>query len=697
MKRWAMCTRSWVARLGVALLSVCLLGLAPTAALAATFTVGPGGTDRTIQAAINAAVVMPGRNEVRVAAGQWHERIAIRSLPPDGSLIVTGGWDPSFTRRPDPTSPVAKSSLDVDGLAPVVTITQSLRGLTVFKGFNVTGGQRQLRGEAVAACIVIAVAGEARVQLEANLIHDNRVVSTSTMSGGAMQVTLKDQAQVRIERNVIRDNQLRAPGGNAGALSVDAAGASQLWLGDNHFTGNGVVARDNDGGPARNGAAEVVVRDTARAFVSNNHFRQNQVVSAGEARTAALGLLVRDAATGELTGNVFEGNRASSRAGRAFAVISLAALAGPGSGRPRLVARRNTVRRNLVANLRGQQVDLAARAGELSLTDSLVVDGTGQAIVAAASELGVIHLTNLTVANHTIGGLLVTPSDAPGAVYLSNSIVFHNDIEVAGPVLQVANFFDDPLFVNAAAGDYHLQLGSLAINAGDNTAPGGLGATDLGDARRVQSGTVDLGASETPARASPLALGCRVREAAAASNSAPPDTDSNTCTCAVDLGLNGFRCGFFHPDFMLVLRGPTHWEPGGDIGINWSIQPWREVAGPFAMTTEALIDGSWVAQIQLGPAAAPPEPDKVVVTTFRLHLPASGRTVVRTAIEYKRPGTGGPNRAVLEVLMPDSGPQSPRTAAPAAGAPIAARDRPAGKPPCPAPPAELKTQPRDTG
>jgi len=54
---------------------------------------------------------------------------------------------------------------------------------------------------------------------------------------------------------------------------------------------------------------------------------------------------------------------------------------------------------------------------------------------------------------------------------------------------------NDPLFVNAALGDFHLQEGSPCIDAGTNL-PWMAGATDLDGHPRVTDGRVDLGCYE---------------------------------------------------------------------------------------------------------------------------------------------------------------------------------------------------------
>ena len=63
------------------------------------------------------------------------------------------------------------------------------------------------------------------------------------------------------------------------------------------------------------------------------------------------------------------------------------------------------------------------------------------------------------------------------------------------------NISADPLFVNAAGGDYHLRAASPAVDAGTNSAPGLLAADIDGDARILDGdgnglGVVDMGADE---------------------------------------------------------------------------------------------------------------------------------------------------------------------------------------------------------
>ncbi len=58
------------------------------------------------------------------------------------------------------------------------------------------------------------------------------------------------------------------------------------------------------------------------------------------------------------------------------------------------------------------------------------------------------------------------------------------------------NLDADPLFFHAPEGDLRLQVGSPAIDAGNNSPPGGLPATDLAGNPRIRNGVVDMGAYE---------------------------------------------------------------------------------------------------------------------------------------------------------------------------------------------------------
>ena len=102
---------------------------------------------------------------------------------------------------------------------------------------------------------------------------------------------------------------------------------------------------------------------------------------------------------------------------------------------------------------------------------------------------------------------IVYNADGPGVCWLNNCIVynntawnsdsystFNNCCTIPLPTGGTGNFTNDPVFVNAAGGNFRLQTNSPCINSGSNvSAPVG---TDLDDNPRITGGTVDVGAYE---------------------------------------------------------------------------------------------------------------------------------------------------------------------------------------------------------
>lgn len=94
----------------------------------------------------------------------------------------------------------------------------------------------------------------------------------------------------------------------------------------------------------------------------------------------------------------------------------------------------------------------------------------------------------------------------------------------------VKNISADPLFVNAAGGDYHLQPGSPCRNAGSNEA-WMAGAEDLDGKSRIADGTVEIGAFELSLQPG-LAI---IRSAAAVILTWPADASGFTLQSTTNL------------------------------------------------------------------------------------------------------------------------------------------------------------------
>ena len=86
-----------------------------------------------------------------------------------------------------------------------------------------------------------------------------------------------------------------------------------------------------------------------------------------------------------------------------------------------------------------------------------------------------------------------------GVADLSNSIAVDNgeNVSLGDGVTSSNNLLSGSAgFVNADGGNYALSPSSVAINAGTNAPPGGLGPTDFAGNDRISESTVDIGAYE---------------------------------------------------------------------------------------------------------------------------------------------------------------------------------------------------------
>jgi parallel beta-helix repeat protein/predicted outer membrane repeat protein len=152
-----------------------------------------------------------------------------------------------------------------------------------------------------------------------------------------------------------------------------------------------------------------------------------------------------------------------------------------------------------------------------SITNCEIANNNGSGIVCYESSP---TISNCTVTDNTGSGIDCTMGASPtlrntiiwnngqseivagaGSTVVLNYCAYQDDIGGPGAVIPIP--FDscinsDPLFVDAAGRDYHLQAGSPCIDAGDNSlVPAGI-TTDLDGNPRIypEGGTVDIGAYE---------------------------------------------------------------------------------------------------------------------------------------------------------------------------------------------------------
>jgi hypothetical protein len=152
----------------------------------------------------------------------------------------------------------------------------------------------------------------------------------------------------------------------------------------------------------------------------------------------------------------------------------------------------------------GANVGGPAGAGDCSLTGCLITNNIGIGLLGG-------WVNSSTVAGNVegayggtfINSIVYGNSDSNWEFYEFYGLHFTNSctdpiptnyVTAFSSMSAVDTFTNDPVFVNAAAGDYHLQPSSPCINSGKNSYV--TVSTDLEGNPRIAGGTVDVGAYE---------------------------------------------------------------------------------------------------------------------------------------------------------------------------------------------------------
>jgi len=530
MRAPSTCSRTRTRR-AAGLFAAALFTLAGTGAGAADFCVS---TPAELQAALDASKTNGEDDLVKLVAGRYPGNFSCRYAEPH-SLSVRGGYGPGcLERTADPALTVLAAAgtgitLDLQSSAYpsrdllVDNLTVTGGGLA---GLDAVGGTVDVTGCAIvdnhcpsASGVGGAfLQGSVAVRMTGCLVAGN--VGTFDVDygfPGGGGVYVRPTPAVEIRESTFRGNEARF--GYAGALLVDYAGSVLL-----------------DGNTFENNLAEYVagvyLSDCSNIVVRKNRFTGNVNPWTGGLET----YFSRDGDI-VLEGNVFAGNAGSGGGGARIAspvkggavrvvgntFAGNSALVGGGlalGGAPLGGAYATiTVAGNVFAgNTANQGGGLWVNAVEpIIVTNNTFAGNTasqraGGARVAAGYSTSridvwnnIFHLNTAPVAREAE---LVNELILFGAPFDVPLVLSHNAFDPAGILVAEAGYVAaptnigpvDPLFADAAAGNYRLLGGSPCIDAGSRTAPG-VPATDADGAPRTSGAEVDIGAYETqPAR-----------------------------------------------------------------------------------------------------------------------------------------------------------------------------------------------------
>jgi len=326
-------------------------------------------------------------------------------------------------------------------------------------------------------------------------------------------------AHITVQNLTFKDGNYNGDGGGLQINTLDA----DVTVDHCDFTGNSASM-----GLAAGGGLYIAT-ENGTITVKNSEFNGNSAAGYG----AGAEIEVANSGTIQITNNVFSNNPSGDYGGGAYIDIESNSTA---------TVSNNVFAGNSAAGTAGGGLYFYSNQGNAIVTGNLFDDNSS---IDGGGMLGYTNAGSFTVTNNTFvnnsatryGGALYADTQ-PGAVafhtynnifrgntaldtgpdaYLSdaggitnnmfNNIIsgYYSVCENTGgctpDINYVNNITSNPLFVDAASGDFHLQEGSPAIDAGNNNAPS-LPAQDFeGDQRTIDgdedgTATVDIGVDE---------------------------------------------------------------------------------------------------------------------------------------------------------------------------------------------------------
>ena len=451
-----------------------------------------------VQDALNFATT---GDEIRVATGIYTDS-AGTVAEITKTITLQGGWNSDFTERNRDLYP---TTLDAQRDGRVVQITGNISptidGFVITKG-NATDEPRDTgygggihsddANPIITNNVITDNIGSASTMYMGNggglcledastsaLISGNQILSNtaSTTDWGGGGGVLVANAAATISGNIISDNKA-----STADLALGSSGGLYIH-GDVTVTGNTIsgniasTAWNGGGGGLYHQAGDLTltsntiihnIASTARwgyggglmLVVSQATLDGNRIIS-NTASVSGGGLYVSESTPFTITNNIIARNRADGAGG---GILVYGSTPYPTSG----VLANNTIAQNSLGS--GDEGLYATDVTTLTLTNNIVVSHT----------YGIFTSSDATVtADYTLffGNSSNTGAESGGAIDSTN--------EVSG----------DPVFVDPATWDYHIQVGSPAINAG-TTIP--WLTTDIDGDPRPICAAYDIGADEYP-------------------------------------------------------------------------------------------------------------------------------------------------------------------------------------------------------
>jgi hypothetical protein len=389
----------------------------------------------TIQAAINAA---NNGDTVLVAPGTYVENINFNGK----AITVTSAGGPSVT------------IIDGGAKGSVVTFITGETSSSVLSSFTIRNGHSDFNTPGFGA------GGGIFIHSSSPIISGNLITGNHSVHGIGIYI---DGGTPAIQGNTITGNTEccgSGPGGGGIEITAGTVIPSVPQIIGNVITNNTLLSGGDGGGIYLNGGNGAIIR--------NNLIQSNTVYNGGG------GVSLIGGGSASLIQNVIVNNSTIGNSGGSGGGLS---IVGPSSTSFTIFG--NTIAGNTAFdNTSGVYISTAVLSSPLTFTNNIVVAANSQTAITCDPIRGSL-----------------SPSFSYNEVYSAGPTQAGNCDFTSLP----GNISSDPLFMSAANGDFHLKLGSPAINAGDTTAPN-LPTTDFDGNPRTRSvngaTTIDLGTYE---------------------------------------------------------------------------------------------------------------------------------------------------------------------------------------------------------
>ncbi|HET7087483.1 MAG TPA: choice-of-anchor Q domain-containing protein [Anaerolineae bacterium] len=402
-----------------------------------TLTVCPSCPYTTIDAALQAAA---NGDLIRVASGAYSERLTITK-----TVTLEGGWNESFTTRAPGTSVI-----DAQRAGRVMTVLGPVS--PTIDGFTITGGDAttEISGTHQGGGIYIDAGGALLVN---NIITNN--LATITTSTALSDRGYGGGVYAAGGSVVISASQILSNVAGAGGSNTEAYGGGVYAMGAPTLINNLIASNQARIGGAPYGYGGGV-------YVSNGVVRGNQFISNSASNGGGIATLLNTTFEGNLSrgtkgGNFILETGGVSRLANNF-LLETNCPTGMFPGNSAIQVVNNTI----VGCFQGIYVPVGASppiSNNLFYSNTTAIAGEGTPLL-------------------DYNGFWMNGSDF--AVPTSTLTGTHN-------------VFSNPLFVDPAAGDYHLQVGSPMIDRGTSA---GAPSTDYDGQTRPAGEGVDIGADE---------------------------------------------------------------------------------------------------------------------------------------------------------------------------------------------------------